>query len=367
MNQLTFKQLESLALEARELLSNRPQGISTSSYLQSVIKSRVPEMTPLEAERVIKDLEEGMNTFGEIYGEVLRDAEQQDMSALLERLSTHDAYNLLINVKTLMHFRHLLNHSEETITQEQIDKYRDQYISLYKPTEQTVKELYNQIWNDIKSYNYIHEHDTVFGHDLFPDDLEAFNMEDLSLEELEHIITNNDLMLCVATLLYLHHVAGSEAYASVPSNNQILGLSVAYNIAKFDHELKLSNHSVELDNNLRRTEIIEQALAFAFFLGGVLIFVGCSVSLGIMAFLMLCDGIALGPIVIGVMAFMGLWATSAPLVEATKHYEKMMWWSCLKKFVESPQEHPLLNQNQENETETNLGDEIIEDDEIVMA
>lgn len=367
MNQLTFKQLESLALEARELLSNRPQGISTSSYLQSVIKSRVPEMTPLEAEQVIKDLEQGMNTFDEIYGEVLRDAEQQDMSALLERLSTHDAYNLLINVKTLMHFRYLLNYSEETITQEQIDKYRNQQINLYKPTEQAVKELYNHLWNNIESHIVAFEQDTDFGYDLCPDGLEAFKMEDLSLEELEHIITNNDLTLCVATLLYLHHVAGSEAYASVPSNNQILGLSVAYNIAKFGCELKLSNHKVELDNNSRRMEIIVRAIAFALFIGLALIMVSSSIFVGIMAFKVLCDGIALGPIVIGVMAFMGLWATSAPLVEATKHYEKMMWWSCLKKFVESPPEHPLLNQNQENETETNLGDEIIEDDEIVMA
>ena len=365
MKQLTFKQLESLAVEARELLTNRPQGISTSSYLQSVIKCRVPEMTPLEAERVIKDLEKGMNIFDEVYGCVLRDAERQDVSALLERISTHDAYNLLINVKTIIYFRHLLNHSEQAITQEQIDNYRDKFINVYQPTEQAVSELYNNIWDDFVSIDFVY--DSEHRLDLSTSDLETINMKELSLEELEHVISNHDLALCVATLLHIHHVAGSEAYASIPSNDQILGLSVAYNIAKFNYELKLSSRSVELDKNDRRIEIILRALAFAFFAGGVLLCTSGYGFFGIMAFEMLCEGIALFPIVLGVMALGGLWVTCEFLEEALKHYQKMMLWSRLKKFVESPPEHPLLNQNQENEMETNMGDDIIEDDEIVLA
>lgn len=225
--------INALAAEARELMTGCPADVPMKSYLQSVLMERVPMMTSSEAERIVNDIDSGIDEFNESYQANMLNENLLDVETLLQKMSVQEALDLLVSYRTCIKLR---SESENPPTQERIDEVRETIANGYEPSEESIATLCDDLEKDLSQMQL---DEKIFD----GSSLGELNMSDP--EAIDAFLKDQDMALCIAVLSYIHSVSDEESLLLDQWHLRMLGMVAATGVEQAKGKLMLMKGMID--------------------------------------------------------------------------------------------------------------------------
>lgn len=225
--------INALAAEARELMTGCPADVPMKSYLQSVLMERVPMMTSSEAERIVNDIDSGIDEFNKSYQANMLNENLLDVETLLQKMPVQEALDLLVSYRTCIRLR---SESENPPTQERIDEVRETIANGYEPSEESIATLCDDLKKDLSQ---IQLDEKIFD----GSSLGELNMSDP--EAIDAFLKDQDMALCIAVLSYIHSVSDEESLLLDQRHLRMLGMVAATGVEQAKGKLMLMKGMID--------------------------------------------------------------------------------------------------------------------------
>ncbi len=225
--------INALAAEARELMTGCPADVPMKSYLQSVLMDRVSMMTSSEAERIVNDIDSGIDEFNESYQANMLNENLLDVETLLQKMSVQEALDLLVSYRTCIRLR---SESENPPTQERIDEVRETIANGYEPSEESIATLCDDLKKDLSQMQL---DEKIFD----GSSLGELNMSDP--EAIDAFLKDQDMALCIAVLSYIHSVSDEESLLLDQRHLRMLGMVAATGVEQAKGKLMLMKGMID--------------------------------------------------------------------------------------------------------------------------
>ena len=235
MKMLTSEKINALVEEAQELMTGCPADEPMKSYLQSVLMERMPMMTSSEAERIVNDIDSGIDEFNESYQANMLNEDLLNVETLLQKMSVQEALDVLVSFRTCIRLR---NESENPPTQERIDEVRETIANGYEPSEESIAILCHDLKEDLTWMPL----DEKISDGSF---VEELNISEVTPEAIDAFLKNQDMALSIAVLSYIHSVSDEESLLLDQRHLRILGMTAAAGVEQAKGELMLKKGMID--------------------------------------------------------------------------------------------------------------------------
>lgn len=227
--------INALEAEARELMTGCPADVPMKSYLQSVLMERVPMMTSSEAERIVNDIDSGIDEFNESYQANMLNENLLDVETLLQKMSVQEALDLLVSYRTCIR---LHSESENPPTQERIDEVRETIANGYEPSEESIATLCDDLKKDLSQMQL---DEKIFD----GSHVGKLNMSEITPEAIDAFFKDQDMALCIAVLSYIHSVSDEESLLLDQRHLRMLGMVAATGVEQAKGKLMLMKGMID--------------------------------------------------------------------------------------------------------------------------
>ena len=274
MFQLSPSSLQNLLEKGRELREGRPEGVSLSAYLQATLMDRFPEITASEAEQIVTDLQYGVREFNSRYLIVKQNEKEVDLLPLLEGLSIEDKFNALVNLQTVLQ---VYLQEPKSLSQEDLDAIRSTIVGQREPSEASIAQLQEEL-----SGRFMQIQLDAIGVDSVRAILSS---SELTPETALDFLNDESNAHYAALVAYICRREGDEALQAAPSDNRLLGSTIAAGFAQATNDLLLATNQITQSQWERLTKGVLGTLLFLVLLAADLL-TNCIVGLGLMALVM---------------------------------------------------------------------------------
>lgn len=233
MFQLSTSSLRNLLEKANELREKRPSGGSFTAFLQEELMQHFPELSVVEADQIIANLQAGIHDFNSKYHLVKQNDKAVDLLPLLEGMSTEDKFNALVNLQTVLQ-AYILDSPVQD--QAQLDAIRARIVGQREPNEDSIAELQQEL-----SSKFMQVQLDTLGEDPIRAILAS---SELTAQQVLNILCDESNVHYAALAAYICRREGDEALQDAPADPRLMAIAIAAGFAQTTNDLLLATDQI---------------------------------------------------------------------------------------------------------------------------